>query len=241
MRTFRPCAALVTGANRGIGRHFLDKLAERYEVVIAAVRNATSLQPPPHNNVKVLQLDVADLGAFADFGRLVEDAIDGRRIQLLVNNAGVSPGLTRFNSVTADQMEKTFRVNVIGPLMLAKTLLPLMRTKDETRRALIVNLSSTLGSIGLNEGRRGGGIYPYRVSKSALNMLTRSFALDLKSSGVDALALHPGWVKTALGGPNAPLEASQAVDSIFENVLDVFDSTKHNGGFFDLEGQRLPW
>lgn len=150
-----------------------------------------------------------------------------------------------------------------------QALLPLIKTASEknksytgVNKAIIVNMSSILGSISLNDQ---GGFYPYRTSKvnlllfkkyykiyytyiklpikfcfqAAINVATKSLSIDLKTSGILTVSIHPGWVKTAMGGANAPLEVEQSVTGICNFLKTINES--HNGGFFDYEGKVLPW
>jgi len=136
-------------------------------------------------------------------------------------------------------MTETFLTNVVGPLLLTKALLPLLGQGAQTSDvgSVVVNLSSILGSIA--ENTQQGGLYPYRASKAGLNAVTKSLSLDLASLGVGALAVHPGWVQTAMGGQNAPLTPQASV----AGVLGVVDSytREQSGAFLDHTGATLPW
>ena len=162
-----------------------------------------------------------------------------------MNNAGVSPGLTRFASVTPEQMSDTFNVNVIAPLMLTKALVKEMRYPDDgaadrflLKKPLIVNMGSILGSIGENDR---GGVYPYRASKAALHMLTKNFALDLAGGGINAICVHPGWLRTGMGGEHAPASVEEGVRGIIDNLLLNFSEERHNGNLFDYHGEKVAW
>ena len=162
----------------------------------------------------------------------------------LVNNAGVSPGLTRFTSVTAEQMSDTFNVNVIAPLMLTKALVKEMKCSEGAseqcllKKPLIVNMGSILGSIGENDR---GGVYPYRASKAALHMITKNVALDLAGSGINAICIHPGWLRTRMGGEHAHASVEEGVEGIIDNLLLNFSEEKHNGNLFDYHGEKVAW
>ena len=115
----------------------------------------------------------------------------------------MAPKATRYNLVKVEQMENTFRTNVIAPLFLSRSMLPLMKNDQGS---LIVNMSSILGSIENNKkvmesGGSGGGQYPYRSTKAALNMVTRSLSIDLEHLNIGVVSIHPGWVKTDMGLP----------------------------------------
>ena len=148
--------------------------------------------------------------------------------------------------VTPEQMADTFNVNVIGPLMLTKALAKELKYPDEgdaaerylLKKPLVVNIGSTLGSIGENER---GGVYPYRASKAALHMLTRNFAVDLARDGVNAICIHPGWLRTRMGGDHASDSVEDGVRGILDNLLLNYSEEKHNGNFYDYLGVKVQW
>ncbi len=162
-----------------------------------------------------------------------------------MNNAGVSPGLTRFTTVKPEMMADTFNVNVIAPLMLTKAVAGEMKRAASgsadnflLKKPLVVNLGSVLGSIGENSR---GGVYPYRTSKAALHMLTRNLSVDLAPSGVNAICVHPGWLRTDMGGQSAPTSVEEGVAGIVENLLVGYKEEVHNGNFYDYQGNRVQW
>ena len=162
-------------------------------------------------------------------------------ITCLINNAGVAPKATRYNLVKVEQMESTFRTNVIAPLFLSRAMVPMLKNNQGS---LIVNMSSILGSIEYNKkvmelGGSGGGQYPYRSTKAALNMVTRSLSIDLEHAKIGVIAIHPGWVKTDMGGPNAPMTAQESVQGIIRLISDY--SENYNGKFLDYKGDIVPW
>lgn len=183
------------------------------------------------------------------------------QLSCLINNAGVAPKSTRYSVVDADQMLDTYRTNVVAPLLLTKHLLPFLKAGVATtgNPGLVANVSSILGSINLNNSGpqpsspdgsasqpsstspsgSGGGLYPYRASKAALNMVTRSLSIDLNHLNVRVVSVHPGWVRTDLGGPKAPLSPQESVSG----VLDVLNNFKdsYNGSLVDYRGQVLPF
>eukprot|EP00093_Oithona_nana_P014493 14493.XXX_557742_558158_1 [CDS] Oithona nana genome sequencing. len=138
-------------------------------------------------------------------------------------------------------MEATLKTNLIAPLFLSKAFLPLLKKNP----SLIFNLSSSLGSIENNKkvmdsGGAGGGQYPYRCSKAGLNMMTRSLSIDLEPFDVGVMCVHPGWVKTDMGGKYATLTPDESIQGMI-NLIENYDKTKHNGQFFDYSGITFPW
>ena len=122
---------------------------------------------------------------------------------------------------------RTFEVNALAPLRVTRALLPALR---QGSRRLIVHLTSKMGSLADN---RSGGYYAYRMSKVALNMACRSLAIDLEPDGLSSVVLHPGWVKTDMGGPHARLEVEEAVASLLATIDAL--GPGHSGGFFDQD------
>ena len=229
---------LVTGANRGLGLEFVRQLLADGARVVAACRQpgkATALNTLAAEHpgqLKVLPLDVGDARSRDELVRewplaAGEDA----RIGLLVNNAGVLHSGERFGTLTADTLDDSLRTNVTGPLLLTQALAPLLR--DGAR---VANLSSQLGSIA-NTGRFGTP--SYAISKAALNMATVQLAHALRERGIVVVALHPGWVRTDMGGA----QASEAPEESVTGLRTVIDGLgpDDSGRFLDWTGAALPW
>ncbi|XP_042881655.1 C-factor-like [Penaeus japonicus] len=245
-------SVLVTGSNRGLGLELVKQISASLsppEVIIAACRNcekATSLQEvaEKHKNVHVVKLDVSDEASYKIFYEDVEKLVSTKGLSLLINNAGVAPKSTRINMVKWKQMMDTFSVNTVAPLMLTKTLKPLLTMAASqiqgndlsVRRAAVINISSILGSIAENEQ---GALYPYRASKAALNAVTKSLSIDLRSSNILVTSLHPGWVKTDMGGKNAPLTVEKSILGIINTLHSL--NEEYNGEFVQYDGKKLPW
>lgn len=218
---------LVTGANRGLGLELTRQLAARGDTVLAAARRVSDeLARLP---VRVLTLDVGDPRSIAALAGQVGDA----PIDALVNNAGVSAEGKTLESLTAEDLERAFRVNSTGPALVTAALLKNLRAGAGRK---IMNLSSQLGSIANNAG---GSSYGYRASKAALNMITVSTANELRAEGFACFAVHPGWVRTDMGGEKAPLSPEQSVRDLIA-LLDRAGPAE-NGRFLDHAGRTLPW
>jgi NAD(P)-dependent dehydrogenase (short-subunit alcohol dehydrogenase family) len=228
---------LVTGANRGLGLEFTRQLLARGERVLATARqpgralelNELSAAHPGH--LHVLPLDLARPASIHELVREAEPLLDG--LDLLLNNAGVLPGGERFGRLDADTLDHALAVNVRGPLLLTEALAGLLRRGE---RALVANLSSTIGSIAQTRAFRTPS---YAISKAAQNMATRQLAAALAEHGITVLALNPGWVRTDMGGERAPLAPAEAV----ARLLRVIDAAgpERSGMFVDGDGQALPW
>jgi NAD(P)-dependent dehydrogenase (short-subunit alcohol dehydrogenase family) len=193
--------AIVTGANRGIGKAIARSLAEAGAEVVMAVRDLGAgeearreIATATGGRLSVLQCDVAEGESVAEFRRAVEEAHPAG-VHVLVNNAGILEDRAE-NSLTIaiEKFTRHLEVNVVGQLRMAQAIVPLMKRAGWGR---IVNLSSTMGQF---EGGLDGGYTGYRVSKAALNALTKTMAYDLKDSPIRVNVMHPGWVPTRLGG-----------------------------------------
>lgn len=229
--------ALVTGANRGLGLALVRELLARGDRVVAACRqpgkatalNALAGEHP--GRLHVLPLDVAEPKSHAELARELPLVLGGERIGLLVNNAGVLHSGERFGKVGAAHLEDSFRTNAMGPFLLTQALAPWLGDG-----ATVANITSELGSIA---GLARFGTPSYNISKAALNMATGLLKHALADRGITVLALHPGWVRTDMGGSGASLPA----DDSARGLLQVIDGTRidDSGRYLDWQGQPLPW
>ena len=227
--------ALITGANRGLGLEHTRRLIERDVFVYATARapnEADELNQLAHDHadlIQVLTYDALDAQAPARLkAELANVALD-----LVFFNAGVSSARPPFGDIDAQAALQLFHINALAPLKLAEAL---VENVARSQRKIFAFQSSLMGSIGDNSS---GGAYAYRVSKCALNMIVKNIAIDLRERGVIAVALHPGWVKTRMGGTQAPLSLSESVQG--QQQL-LFNLTKaQSGGFFNYDGKILPW
>jgi len=164
-------------------------------------------------------------------------------LNLLINNAGVMHR-TGLADVTPDVMLKDIEANAVAPVMLSQAFWPLLKQTAAAskinglscNKAAIINMSTMMGSISDNTG---GGQYAYRAGKAALNMVTKSLSVDLKSDGILAVVLHPGWVRTDMGGANGLIDTETCVSGIL-NVLGELNEND-TGSFIKYDGTRLPW
>ncbi|BCV40951.1 SDR family oxidoreductase [Shewanella algae] len=225
---------LITGANRGIGLALTQVYLAAGWDVLACCRDPETADElldlvNEFQGLEVFALDVTDYEAVAD---LVAE-LEGRGLDLLLNNAGYyGPKGLLLGQLPVDEWRTVFEVNSIAPCKLAEAFLPhLIQAKG-----IIANISSKVGSMADNQS---GGGYLYRSSKAALNSITKSLALDLANVGVKAVALHPGWVQTSMGGPNALIDVDTSAAGM-KQLLDNL-SQAQSGGFYDYCGNSIPW
>jgi NAD(P)-dependent dehydrogenase (short-subunit alcohol dehydrogenase family) len=220
---------LVTGANRGLGLEFARQLAARGDTVLATARDRARAGDLAATKARVFALDAADERSIA----ALPAALANQPIDVLINNAGVSADDKSIAQATGKEMETVFRVNAFAPVLVSNALLANLRAG---RRRLIVNITSQLGSL---TNYTGGWSYAYCASKAALNMFTRAMAAELKNDGITCVALHPGWVQTDMGGPNAPLQPEESVRSMLK-VIDSLGAAS-SGRFLNYDGKPIDW
>jgi NAD(P)-dependent dehydrogenase (short-subunit alcohol dehydrogenase family) len=223
-------AVLITGANRGLGLELARQYSAAGWDVHACCREPSRAEELRALPVRVYQLEVRD---FPAVGRLAE-SLAGQPVDLLLANAGVyGPTQVSLGKIDYAAWLDVLAVNVLAPVRLAECFVDHVA---RSQRKAIVLFSSQMGSMALNTAGRH---YLYRTSKAALNAAARSLAIDLHGQGVTVLALHPGWVKTDMGGPDADLEAVDAVRAIRQTLDGI--SLAHSGKFLNYDGSEMPW
>lgn len=218
---------LITGANRGIGLEFVRKCLKRGDTVTATARNVADATELNAEGVTVFALDVGSDESVASF----KEALADWPVDLLINNAGVYGHAGMLNDLDLALVRRDFEVNTIGALRVMAAVRP-----NLTKGAKVVNITSKMGSISDNTS---GGSYSYRISKTALNMATKCAAIELAYDDIIAIVMHPGWVQTDMGGPNALIDTTQSV----EGMLSVIDAlTPENAGsFWEWNGKEVGW
>jgi NAD(P)-dependent dehydrogenase (short-subunit alcohol dehydrogenase family) len=225
---------LITGANRGIGLALAEALSRDGYAVIAGCRRpeaAADLQRLASQTrlIEVVLLDVNSdeliSAAVASVGKM------RNRLDVIVNNAGLMPekGDESIADLPLTHLRSAFETNVIGCARVIRAFLPLLRGSDRPR---ILNVSSGLGSI---SARDDASYYAYAISKAALNMLTRSIALELIAEGIVTMAISPGWVRTDMGGFEATLSPKESAHSLVHAIRTV--GPELNGQFLDRDGK----
>ena len=227
---------VVTGANRGLGLEFVRQLTQRGDEVVATARRPEeaeelqSLSDSSSRDIQVRRLDVTDSDSVESLANsLPFDAID-----VLINNAGtMTSGGSPTEGFDYEQMRHCFEVNTLGALRVTEHLLPAIREADSPK---VVNITSKMGSIADNGS---GGSYAYRTSKTALNMATRSLAEDLEQEGIIAFVIHPGWVKTRMGGDNALITPEKSIDHMIDRIDEA--GPEQAGEFLEWDGGYVEW
>ena len=220
---------LITGANRGLGLEFAKQYSEDGWTVIGTARTPGRAVALNGLDVEVMQLDVTDPDSVQ---RLVDD-LEGRSIDMLINNAGIFPRFSTLAETEFDSVAMILDVNVIGPMRVTKALLPNLEAGDQKK---IINITSSLGSI---ENNGYGQFYGYRESKSALNMFSKTLAVELADQGFIVIAQHPGWVQTDMGGPEANLTPEESITGM-RAVIDNATAAE-SGTYWSVEGEQVPW
>lgn len=229
----------VSGANRGIGLEFVRQLSERGDMVFAGYRTEASSREllglaKKRSNISPVIVEVTDRYDVENLKKIVEEKFG--RLDLVINNAGVSLKYSSpHDEVEPEDIMENFRVNVIGPFLAGKILRPLL---VKGRNPKLINISSQMGSIS-RTSRSSGDATPYRISKAALNMLSKNQALSYEKDNIVTMALHPGWVKTDMGGPDAPMAPSESVGRMLK-VIDQLNPAQ-NGSFLSNTGEKLDY
>lgn len=228
---------LITGANRGIGLEFVRQyVADGWRVVAccrkpAAAEALNRLAAQYPDQVTVHALDVTD---HAQIDQLAQ-TLSEQPIDLLINNADVYPPARGHALGETDYAawQQAFAVNTMAPLKITEAfILQIARSKLKT----IVTITSKMGSIADN---RGGGSYIYRSSKAGVNIVMKSLSIDLSPQKIIAILLHPGWVKTDMGGPGALITAEQSVTGMRRVIGNL--TLQDSGKFYAFDGKEVPW
>jgi len=227
---------LITGASRGLGRGFAEHYRAAGWQVIATARDPDAVAPLGGEGggdffpLEIVPLDVAD----GQSVRALAARLEGRPIDLLLNNAGIyGPRDCALGAIDFDAWTEVLAVNALGPMRVAEALVDNVAASE---RKLMVFLSSIMGSIAQTDS---GGGYIYRSSKACLNAAVKALSYDLKPRGIAAALFHPGWVRTDMGGPGAAIDVTTSVRGICNVIerLGIDDS----GRFINYDGFDIPW
>ncbi len=216
---------LITGASRGIGKALANKFLEEGYFVIGTSTNRNT--DSNHENFKVVQLDLSNPGSINSCVKEIKEL--GKNIDVLVNNAAMAvEEEIESDQINIDYLRKTLEVNLIGIVDFTEKIIPAINYGGH-----IINVSSRAGSLDYKVYRLN---YPaYRISKTALNMVTKIWSERLDGK-ITVSSTHPGWVKTDMGGSDAEEEPGVAAESIFKLA-----NSKVETGQFWFKGEKFPW
>lgn len=219
---------LITGANRGLGLEFVKQYAAEGADVIACCREPAKADAlkAVKGKVRVMALDVGDPSSIAALKKDLGEA----PIDILINNAGI--GGPRDGKFDTDAWLNVFRVNSMAPFHMALTFKSNLKAGKDKK---LITLTSVLGSI----AESGGGLQPYRASKSAVNSLMHGLSKDWASDGILVGIFHPGWVQTDMGGSSAPVKPEASVKGLRARIAEL-DVAK-SGTYRDFENRQIPW
>lgn len=220
---------LITGANRGIGLALTKEALKRNYKVIAATRkpNSESLLELKNNgaDIVIMELDVSDYQSIKNFSEKLEYQVD-----VLINNAGVLYR-DRFPELVYENFINSFKVNTLGALFLTQEL---YKNKKLKQGGKIINIDSILGSISNASGTTS---YSYSISKAALNMATKLLSGFFVREKIVVFSVHPGWVRTDMGGREAPLNPEESA----KGIIDLSEKVNETGKFYDYKGREIEW
>jgi NAD(P)-dependent dehydrogenase (short-subunit alcohol dehydrogenase family) len=224
----------ISGANRGIGLELTRQLVARGDRVTAGVRSEEARDAlaarlaPQHARIETKVFDTRDNDAILAAAKSIDAPID-----VLVANAGaIGPSPRSVLKMDFAAALDLFNINTLGPLRLAQAFLPLLRRAKNPRVAL---MSSALGSMATVDPSSA----VYSATKAALDKFAQCLAVEVKPLGVTVVALHPGWVRTDMGGPNAPLSAPESVAGLIATIDGL--GLENTGSFLDYRGETVAW
>ena len=221
---------LIIGANRGLGLEFAKQYSDLGHHVFATTRDKSkSDQLIDIANTTVLELDLNKDKSIDSF---IEE-ISSIKIDILIHNSGIFHDEQLSEDLDIDAWMNEMRINAITPIILARKLKQNVLEGEDKK---IIFISSQMGSI---DDNYSGRFYFYRSSKSALNSAAKSLAIDWKDKSISVLMLHPGWVKTDMGGKSAKLEIPDSIQRMIQVISDL--NLETSGSFVNYEGNKLEW
>ncbi|KAM6966288.1 C-signal-like [Tautogolabrus adspersus] len=251
-------SALITGANRGLGLELVKQMLGGPIPVgklFACCRDPDgpksealqTLAKKYPNIILIVRMDVSDLCSIKESVQQVGSVVGKEGLNLLINNAAI---LTRcsLHDCTPEDMQSIFNTNVVGPMNMIKEFLPLLRGAAKASKipgmscskAAAVNISSIMGSMEMVKATYSfSPVLSYRVSKAGLNMLTVCAAEELKNDEILFSLLHPGWVRTDMGGEDGEIDAQESVEGMLRVLASLTE--KQSGAFLDYKGKTVPW
>ena len=223
---------LITGANRGIGLALTQHYLKAGWQAIATYRKAYDIESLQALSCPQLALMQADVGNDEDLENLAQQ-LESKGLDLIINNAGVyGPRNQALGTIDRQTWRDVLEVNTISPLMLAQALADNLAQNQGT----LAIISSKVGSIDDNSGGEG---YMYRSSKTAVNQVVKSLSIDLAPYNITVVALHPGWVRTDMGGPNGHIDVQESVAGLTKVLANL--NPELSGHFINYDGNEIAW
>jgi NAD(P)-dependent dehydrogenase (short-subunit alcohol dehydrogenase family) len=226
---------VITGANRGLGLEFCKQCLATGNLVTATCRlpklatELLALKQQYSEELNIIALDVTNQEMIASLTEKIDSPID-----VLINNAGFyGPRTASIENLTSTDWLNVLYINSVAPILIAQELLTKIKQSKDKK---IVFITSKMGSIADNSS---GGGYCYRSSKAALNAAAKSLALDLKDHDISVGILHPGWVRTDMGGPNGLIDTKTSIAAMLEVIAKL--NLDNSGAFFNYDGNIIPW
>lgn len=231
---------LITGAGRGLGSRLCEQAALRGHTVLAGFRAGSPksaelarLQQTFPAQIILLPLDVADEASVEEAAALAAKSLD--RLDAVVNNAGILLAREqKLEQLDFAAVEESFRINLFGPMKVLKHFLPLLQRGD---RQVVINVSSEAGSF----AGAYGGDYPYALAKAGLNYFSAQLRKELGTGGIWVYAVHPGWIRTDMGGKQAPGDPEATAAGIMDLVERKQGGAAETPVFIDFRGQPMPF
>ena len=223
---------LITGASRGLGLEYARQYADDGWRVIATCRdpdNAMELASL-EGEVETYALDIADHGQILSLA----NSLSKESIDLLLNNAGIfGPRPSKLGDIEYKTWQDVMHINVMSPLMVCESFSDHIAASNLKKIAI---MSSKMGSL---DDNNSGGSYVYRSSKAALNAVMKSLSVDLVPRGISVAILHPGWVRTDMGGPSGLIDAYESINGL-RRVIESLN-LENTGHFYNYDGSEIPW
>ena len=230
-----PRVIVVIGASRGLGLELCHQYLVRGDKVYACCRKPEqasellAMKQEYADRLETVPLDVNNEGMLKNLPHAINESVD-----ILIHNAGIyGPKQRTFDQVEAKDWMEVLHTNTVAPLMVIQQLADKVSAGHEKK---IILMSSKVGSMGDNNS---GGSYMYRSSKAALNSVGKSLSIDLKDRGIKVAIVHPGWVRTDMGGPNGLIDVETSITGLVK-VIDSLTEAK-SGQFLAYDGAEIPW
>ncbi|KAK7939178.1 hypothetical protein WMY93_002504 [Mugilogobius chulae] len=252
----KPISVLITGANRGLGLEMVKQMVETQgplSVLFACCRDPDgpraeglrALAKKHPDIIKIIRLDAADPNSIKQAAQQVASVVGKSGLNIIINNGAMACLSTVLES-TPEEMNKCFSTNTVGPLVIIQEFISLLRAAAKNsgtpgmsfRKAAVINITAILGSITVAKETFTKSL-PHRVSKAALNMMLVCASVELQKDDIFCMLLHPGWVRTDMGGPQGEIDVHESVEGMLKLMNSLTE--KQNGALLNWKGETVPW